>query len=102
MENAVHAVAVADDGVGHGIAPGLVEGVVEWVGTRIADVHGGALANRLEPLEDLDVAGGIGVRGIRAHARSPTPAPMDSATVPPLTSHPTAPLPSGSPWSTLA
>src|SRR5262249_13663240 len=93
VENDLDAVAVAAHGFVYGVVHGLVHEVVESVGARIADVHRGALANRLESLEDLDVARGIGVG---AHARSPAPAPMDSATVPPLTSHQTAPLPSGS------
>ena len=38
----------------------LVDEVVETAGSGRADVHAGALANRLEPLEDGDVLGAIG------------------------------------------
>ena len=82
----------------HGVVHGLVDEVVESVGARVPDVHGRALANGLEPLEDLDVARGI---GLGAHAVLPTAAPMDSATMPPFTSHQAAPPASGSPGSAV-
>ena len=51
---------VVDDLVDHVVKPGAVIGV--------ADVHAGALANRLEALEDLDLVGvvvvGRGLRGL--------------------------------------
>ena len=54
----------------------LVHGVVEHLGEEMvhrlfvgaADIHAGAPAHRLEPLQHLDVGGGIGV--LRAAARS--------------------------------
>ncbi len=52
---------------------GLVHGVVEHLGDEVmqpalvgaADKHAGAATNRLQPLEDLDILGGIAVRGSR-------------------------------------
>src|SRR5262249_28672232 len=42
-----------------GVVNRLVNEVVQPVGTRVADVHRRPLADGLEALEDLDVAGGI-------------------------------------------
>src|SRR4029453_11593615 len=38
-----------------GVVDRLVHEVMQTVGAGVADVHGGALADRLQPFEDLDV-----------------------------------------------
>src|SRR6266545_1049872 len=96
VEDDLDAVAVAAHGLVHGVVHRLVDEMMKSVRARVPDVHGRALADGLEPLEYLDVARGI---GFAAHAIPPIPAPMDSATTPPFTSHNAPPFPSGSPGS---
>ena len=48
----------------------LVDQMMQAVGARVADIHGGALADRLEALENLDVARGVCVC---AHAADTSP-----------------------------
>ena len=52
-------VAVAAERFVDRVVDGLVDEVVQTVGARVADVHGGALADRLQALEHLDVARGV-------------------------------------------
>jgi len=47
--------SVAGDRLVHGVVHNLVDEMVESAGTGGADVHAGALANRLETLENGDV-----------------------------------------------
>src|SRR5260370_30715601 len=76
----------------------LVDQMVEAVGAGIADVHRGALANRLQSFEDLDVARGVGV----AHQAAPRTVPsVGSVTRPSFTSHQVTRLVSGSPTSAV-
>src|SRR3989304_264460 len=63
----------------HGVVHGLVHEVVQPVGARVADVHGGALADGLEPLQNLDVARRVG-RGAQA---AKIPPPLTSKTAAP-------------------
>ena len=50
---------VAGDRLVHGVVHDLVDEVVQAAGAGGADVHAGALADRLEPLEDGDVLGAV-------------------------------------------
>src|SRR3989441_538842 len=63
-------VAEARERLVNGIVDDLVHQMMQAVGARVADVHGGALADRLEPFEDLDVARGVRVC---AHAADTSP-----------------------------
>ena len=56
---------VAGDGLVHGVVDHLGEEVVQRLLVGAADVHAGAAADGLEPLQHLDVGGGIVVGGIR-------------------------------------
>src|SRR5205814_1521019 len=68
-----HLDRVAEDGerLVDGVVDDLVYQMMQAVRARVADVHGGTLAHRLEAFEDLDVT-----RGIRlcAHAAATSPA----------------------------
>ena len=58
-------VAVAGHGLVHGVVDYLVDEVVDAALAGRADVHAGSLPDGLQPLEDLDVAGGVVVlRGL--------------------------------------
>ena len=70
VQDDLDAVAVTGERLVDGVVDRLVHEVVQTVRARIADVHRGALADCLEPLEDLDVAGGV---GLAAHARPRLP-----------------------------
>src|SRR3984893_3145376 len=84
VEDDLDAVAVAGQRLVHRVVDRLVDQVVQAVRAGVADVHGGALADRLQPLEDLDVARGVGV----AHQAAPRTLPrVGSVTRPSLTSH---------------
>src|SRR5882724_10414211 len=63
-------VAEAGERLVDGIVDDLVDQVVQAVGARVADVHGGALADGLEAFEHLDVARGVRVC---AHAADTSP-----------------------------
>src|SRR5438552_17244481 len=71
VQDDLDVVADAGQRLVHGVVDGLVDEVVEPVRARVPDVHRGALADGLEPLEDLDVArrGGLG-----GHALATPPA----------------------------
>src|SRR5699024_7697702 len=65
-------VAVAGHGLVHGVVDDLLDHVVQTALTGGADVHAGALAHRLEPLEDGDVRGLVvlgSVRWVRVRGR---------------------------------
>ena len=64
----------------------LVHEVMQAVRAGVADVHGGALADRLQTLEDLDVTRGV----VGAHAAA-IPPPSTTQRAAPLTARPTAP-----------
>ena len=70
-------VAVAGQRLVDRVVDGLVHEVMQAVGAGVADVHGRALADRLESLEDLDVA--RGVRSRRVMRRAIPPAVNDPA-----------------------
>ncbi len=80
VQDDLDAVAVAGERLVDRVVHDLVDEVVEAVGAGVADVHGRALADRLEPLEDLDVAGGVRLghhaaprSGQHAHVRHRAP-----------------------------
>src|SRR6266545_2342308 len=98
VQDDLDAVAIAPHRLVHGVVDDLVDQVMQAIGARVADIHGGPLPDSFEAFEDLDVARRV---GLCAHAAPPTTTPMDSVTVPPLTSHHAAPLPSGSPGSVV-
>ena len=52
-------VAVAGHGLVDGVVDDLVDAVVVAALEGVADVHGGALADGLHALEDLDLAGAV-------------------------------------------
>ena len=54
--------AVPGERLVDGVVDHLEDQVVEAVRAGVPDVHGGPLPDRLQPLEDLDVARGVGVR----------------------------------------
>src|SRR5207247_10457716 len=83
VQDDLDVVAIAGQRLVDGVVDRLVHEVVQAVGARVADVHRRALADGLEPLEDLDVAGGV-VLG--AHI---------AVTLPPLTSKIAAPSTAG-------
>ena len=58
------AVGVAGDRLVHRVVDDLGEEVVQRIGVGAADIHARAAPDRLQPLEDLDVGGGIDV-GVR-------------------------------------
>ena len=60
VQDDADAVAVAGDRLVDRVVDDLVDEVVETARAGRADVHAGALANRLEPLEDGDVLGAVG------------------------------------------
>ena len=60
MKDDLDAVAVAGDRLVDGVVDDLVDEVMETARAGRADVHAGALANRLQPLEDGDVLGAVG------------------------------------------
>ena len=60
VEDDADAVAVAGDRLVDGVVDDLVDEVVEAARAGRADVHAGALADRLEPFEDGDVLGAVG------------------------------------------
>ena len=98
MQDHLDAVAVAGQRLVDRVVDRLVHQVVEAVGAGVADVHGGALADRLQPLEDLDVARGVGV----AHQAAPrTRSSVGSVTRPSRTSHQAARPVSGSATSAV-
>src|SRR6185295_8257248 len=59
VQNDLDRIAVTSQRLVHRVVDGLVHEVVQTVGPGVADVHGGALADRLQALEDLDVTRGI-------------------------------------------
>src|SRR5215203_79918 len=61
MEDDADGVAVAGEGLVDRIVDDLVHQVVKTAGAGRADVHAGTFANRLQPLEDGDVLGAVGV-----------------------------------------
>src|SRR5207245_5550213 len=63
-------ITVAGERLVDGVVHCLVDQMMQAVGARVADVHGGALADRLEALENLDVARGVRVC---AHAADTSP-----------------------------
>ena len=52
---------------GHGFVHGIVDDfrrqVMQGVGVGAADIHAGAAAHRFQPLQHLDILGGIGLGG---------------------------------------
>ena len=62
------AVGVARDRLVHGVVEHLGEEVMHRLLVGAADIHAGAPAHRLEPLQHLDVGGGIGL-AVRATRR---------------------------------
>ncbi len=60
VDGHVDAVAVAGQRLVDGVVDDLVDQVVQARGTGRADVHAGALAHRLQALEDGDVLGAVG------------------------------------------
>ena len=69
VEGDVDVVAVPGERLVDGVVDDLPEAVHEAAGVGGADVHARALADRLEALEDLQVAGGVVGRGL-ASSRS--------------------------------
>src|SRR5690606_14537981 len=78
VDDDLDAVAVAGQRLVDGVVDDLVDEVVKPAHADVADVHGGALADGLEPFEDLDVGGAVlavragrgeGVRGERVSHR---------------------------------
>lgn len=61
-------VAVARERLVDGVVDDLVDQVVQAARPRRADVHAGALADRLEALEDLDLVRAVVAGGLRRHA----------------------------------
>src|SRR5215813_6357821 len=59
VQDDLDAVAVAGERLVDRVVDRLVDEVMQAVGARVADVHRGALADRLEAFEDLDVARGV-------------------------------------------
>ena len=84
MQDDLDAVAVAGQRLVDGVVDRLVDEMMQTVGAGIADVHRRTLAYRLEALQDLDVAGGV---GLGAHAAPLTAVSPRALTRPPLTSH---------------
>ncbi len=54
-------VGVAGDGLVHRVVEHLGHEMMHGPFIGAADVHAGALADRLEPLQHLDIAGGVGI-----------------------------------------
>ena len=67
MEGDVDASAEPGHRLVDGVVDHLPHQVVQAAGTGGADVHGGALAHRLETLEDGDVLGVVRGRALRCH-----------------------------------
>ena len=65
QERDLDRVAVAGHRLVHGVVDDLLDHVVQAALTGGADVHAGALADRLEALEDGDVRGLVMLRGVR-------------------------------------
>jgi hypothetical protein len=59
MNADVDLIAVAGEGFVDGVVDDLVDEVMQTLRPGRADVHGGALAHRLEALEDLDLVGAV-------------------------------------------
>ena len=59
MESDADVVAIPGEGLVDAVVYDLVDKVVKTVDAGRADVHRGALANRFEPLEDLDILFGV-------------------------------------------
>src|SRR6185503_9986052 len=70
VQDDLDVVAEASQRLVDGVVNRLVNEVVQPVGARVADVHRRALADGLEALENLDVAGGV-VLGAHAWATLP-------------------------------
>src|SRR6267378_3754026 len=70
VQNDLDRVAEAAERLVDGVIDNLVDQMMQAVGARVADVHSGALADRLEALENLDVARGVRVC---AHAADTSP-----------------------------
>ena len=64
QEHDLDPVTVAAQGLVDGVVDDLPQAVHEAPGVGGADVHAGALADRLEALEDLEVVGGVLGRGL--------------------------------------
>ena len=63
LERDLDAAGVAGDGLVHAVVDDLGGEVVERALVGAADIHAGAAADRLEPLEDLDRGGVVIVGG---------------------------------------
>ena len=63
VELDLDAVGVAGDGLVHGVVEDLGDEVVQRALVGAADIHAGALADRLQPLEHLDGGGVVGGPG---------------------------------------
>ena len=63
MDRHLDVVAVTGERLVDGVVDDLVDEMVKSADTGRADVHAGALANRLETLEDGDVVGAVAVFG---------------------------------------
>ena len=73
VQDDVDARAVAAEGLVDGVVDDLPEAVHEAAGVGRADVHAGALADRFEPLEHLEMVGGIlGGHNPQAYPRAAT------------------------------
>ena len=70
MQDDLDRVAVAGDRLVDRVVDHLVDEVVKPAGPGRADVHARALAYRLQPLEDGDVLGAVGVAALTAALRS--------------------------------
>ena len=59
LELELDAVGVAGDRLVHGVVQHLGDEMVQGALVGAADIHAGAAAHGLEPLQDLDVLGGV-------------------------------------------
>jgi hypothetical protein len=64
VQRDLDAVAVPAQGLVDGVVDDLPEAVHEAARVGGPDVHAGALAHRLQPLQDLEVVGGVLGRGL--------------------------------------
>ena len=63
LERDTDVVGVALDRLVHGVVEHLGEEVMHRLLVGAADIHAGSPAHRLEPLQHLDVGGGVGLLG---------------------------------------
>jgi hypothetical protein len=54
VDDDVHVLGVAGQHFVDGVVHGLVDEVVQSAGARVADVHGGPVADGVQPLQDLN------------------------------------------------